>query len=53
MWKRELRNNKLVSGALLLISAAAILIDGDGTILLLTVPLGFGLFFSKQNWVHF
>lgn len=51
MCKTELIKNKLVAVALLVLSIIPIIVDHDGTILIFTVPIGLGLFFSKENWV--
>ena len=51
MWKTELIKNKLVAVALLVLSIIPIIVDHDGTILIFTGVIAFGLFFSKENWV--
>ena len=51
MWKVELLKNKIVAIALVALSLIPIIIDRDGTILIFTGVIAFGLFFSKENWI--
>lgn len=49
-WRRTWRN-KVSALALIAIGMVPVLIDRDGTFLIVALMLGIPMFFAKKNWV--
>lgn len=45
------KKNKMVAVALVLLGLLPILIDGDASVLVLTLIFGLPLFFAKENYI--
>lgn len=51
MWKRELIRNKIYSVLMVLASLPVVILERDGTVLLLSLFFGVPMFFAKENWI--
>lgn len=51
MWKRELIRNKIYAVLMVLASLPVVILERDGTVLLLSLLFGVPIFFAKENWV--
>ena len=51
MWKRELIRNKIYAVLMVLASLPVVILEKDGTILLLSLFFGVPMFFAKENWI--
>lgn len=50
MWKRELIRNKIYAVLMVLASLPVVILERDGTVLLLSLFFGVPMFFAKENW---
>ena len=51
MWKRELIRNKIYAVLMVLASLPVVILERDGTVLLLSLFFGVPMFFAKENWI--
>lgn len=51
MWKRELIRNKIYAALMVLASLPVVILEKDGTVLLLSLFFGVPMFFAKENWI--
>lgn len=51
MWKRELIRNKIYAVLMVLASLPVVILERDGTVLLLSLLFGVPMFFAKENWI--
>lgn len=51
MWKRELIRNKIYAVLMVLVSLPVVILERDGTVLLLSLFFGVPMFFAKENWI--
>lgn len=51
MWKRELIRNKIYAVLMVLASLPVVILEKDGTVLLLSLFFGVPMFFAKENWI--
>lgn len=51
MWKRELIRNKIYAVLMVLVSLPVVILEKDGTVLLLSLFFGVPMFFAKENWI--
>ncbi len=51
MWKRELISNKIYAVLMVLASLPVVILERDGTVLLLSLFFGVPMFFAKENWI--
>ena len=49
MWKRELIRNKIYAVLMVLASLPVVILERDGTVLLLSLFFGVPMFFAKEN----
>lgn len=48
--KKHLIPNKVMAVVLIFLGILTVFIEGDGTILILTLLMGIPLFFARRNW---
>lgn len=53
MWKRELIRNKIYAVLMVLASLPVVILERDGTVLLLSLFFGVPMFFAKENWIMY
>lgn len=51
MWKHELIRNKIYAVLMVLASLPVVILERDGTVLLLSLFFGVPMFFAKENWI--
>ena len=51
MWKCELIRNKIYAVLMVLASLPVVILERDGTVLLLSLFFGVPMFFAKENWI--
>lgn len=51
MFRFDLLLNKLVAIGLVVIGVVPVLVDGDGTFLVLALTIAVPMFFAKRSWI--